>query len=90
MKRPVFSFRPNLEKEDHRQAWEILQSVPERKRSQHLVSVILKAEKEDQLEKLIRNAIREELSGCDLTQKKETEELPDQMLDFLSKIDDIF
>lgn len=90
MKRPVFSFRPNLEKEDHRQAWKILQSVPERKRSQYLVSVILKSEKEDQLEKIIRNAIREELSGCDMIQKKEPEELPDQMLDFLSKMDDIF
>lgn len=29
MTRPLYMFRPNLQNEDHRKAWEILQSVPE-------------------------------------------------------------
>ena len=41
MTRPQFTFRPNLQKEDHRRAWEILQAVPERQKSAFLVQAIL-------------------------------------------------
>ena len=33
MSRPRFSFRPNLQNEEHRKAWDILQSVPEGQRN---------------------------------------------------------
>ena len=29
MNRPLFGFRPNLQNERHRRAWEILQAVPD-------------------------------------------------------------
>ena len=41
MTRPQFTFRPNLQKEEHRRAWEILQAVPERQKSAFLVQAIL-------------------------------------------------
>lgn len=38
MRRPVFSFRPNMDNPEHRQAWEILQSVPEGQKNQFVGS----------------------------------------------------
>lgn len=43
MRRPVFSFRPNMDNPEHRQAWEILRSVPEGQKNQFVVSAILKS-----------------------------------------------
>ena len=47
MTRPQFTFRPNLQREDHRRAWEILQAVPERQKSAFLVQAILFRENEN-------------------------------------------
>ena len=58
VKRPVFSFRLNLDNPDHKKAWEILQSVPDGQKSSYLVQVILKDQENNQLEKSIRQAIR--------------------------------
>lgn len=43
MRRPVFSFRPNMDNPEHRQAWEALQSVPKGQKNQFVVSTILKS-----------------------------------------------
>lgn len=53
VKRPVFSFRLNLDNPDHKKAWEILQSVPDGQKSSYLVQVILKDQENNQLEKSI-------------------------------------
>lgn len=94
VKRPVFSFRLNLENPDHRRAWEILKSVPDGQKSNYLVQVILKNKESDQLEKSIRQIIREELKGVSISEsekyKAEKEEIPSQMLDFLSGLEDTF
>lgn len=89
MSRPVFSFRPNMEQPDHRRAWEILQAVPEGKKNQYLVQLILKSQEEEQLEKLIRQAVREELKDIQPGQAtvEIKEEIPDVMLDFLSQME---
>ena len=50
VKRPVFSFRLNLDNPDHKKAWEILQSVPDGQKSSYLVQVILKDQENNQLE----------------------------------------
>ena len=88
VKRPVFSFRLNLDNPDHKKAWEILQSVPDGQKSSYLVQVILKDQENNQLEKSIRQAIREELAGVSISGSGESvskkEEIPSQMLDFLS------
>ena len=83
VKRPVFSFRLNLDNPDHKKAWEILQSVPDGQKSSYLVQVILKDQENNQLEKSIRQAI----SGESVSKK---EEIPSQMLDFLSGLEDAF
>ncbi|MFR5293603.1 MAG: plasmid segregation centromere-binding protein ParR [Clostridium sp.] len=67
VKRPVFSFRLNLDNPDHKKAWEILQSVPDGQKSSYLVQVILKDQENNQLEKSIRQAIREELAGVSIS-----------------------
>ena len=94
VKRPVFSFRLNLENPDHKRAWEILQSVPDGQKSSYLVQVILKDQENNQLEKSIRQAIREELAGVSISGSGESvskkEEIPSQMLDFLSGLEDAF
>ena len=94
VKRPVFSFRLNLDNTDHKKAWEILQSVPDGQKSSYLVQVILKDQENNQLEESIRQAIREELAGVSISGSGESvskkEEIPSQMLDFLSGLEDAF
>ena len=89
MSRPVFSFRPNLKNPEHQRAWEILCSVPEGQKNQYLVEAILKMEDGKWLEKVIRETVREELKSGGTTQEgtQKTEEIPDQMLDFLYQME---
>lgn len=92
MSRPVFSFRPNLENRDHKRAWEILQRVPEGQKNAFLVQAILQTEEAGHLERLIRQTIREELRDAQCFTKERTEKKPDeipaQMLDFLSSMEE--
>ena len=89
MKRPVFSFRPHRKDRNHRKAWSILEKVPEGEKSQFLVDAILFYDQADALEQLIRKSVREELKCGDMRQTvatAEPEELPDQVLDFISML----
>lgn len=90
MRRPVFSFRPNMDNPEHRQAWEILQSVPEGQKNQYIVSVILQSKDRECLERLVRQVLREEIQNAAPLQKqemeKEQEEIPEQMLGFLEQL----
>ena len=56
--------------------------------------MILKDQENNQLEKSIRQAIREELAGVSISGSGERvskkEEIPSQMLDFLSGLEDAF
>ena len=54
-------FRPNLQNEEHRRAWEILQTVPEGQKNAFLVQVILKSEEKETLETTLRRVLRDEL-----------------------------
>ena len=54
-------FRPNLQNEDHRQAWALLQAVPEGQKSVFLVKAILNSARQDTLESTLRRILREEL-----------------------------
>lgn len=90
--RPVFSFRPTLDDPQHRRAWEILQSVPNGQKNAFLVQAILQSEgSEDFIEK-IRMVFREELKSVRISPEKITEEqadeIPAQMLDFLSGMEE--
>ena len=89
MRRPVFSFRPNLKNPEHEKAGRILQDVPAGQRNQYLVDVILEQEERETLKRLIREAVREELKCCDVerTPAQEKEEIPGQMLDFLFQME---
>lgn len=89
MKRPVFSFRPNLDNPEHRRAWEILQAVPDGQKNQYLVQVILKVQEGEYLEKLIQKTVREELKGDGTAHPASVtaDTIPSQMLDFLSQMD---
>ena len=40
MNRPLFGFRPNLQNELHRRAWEILQAVPEGQKNVSAVTAV--------------------------------------------------
>ena len=94
MSRPVFSFRPNLEYPEHQRAWEILKNVPEGQKNLFLVQAILQKDQAQYLEKMIRGAVREALDGIRLEKasvlaepENREQEIPGQMLDFLSQME---
>lgn len=98
-RRPVFSFRPNLENPEHQRAWEILQGVPEGQKNLFLVRAILQEDLAQHLEEMVRRAVREEVGEIRLEKKPvpaepevpvpeiQEPEIPGQMLDFLSRIE---
>lgn len=57
-------FRPNLQNEDHRRAWALLQAVPEGQKSAFLVKAILDSTRQDALESTLRRILREELQAA--------------------------
>ena len=59
MSRPLFMFRPNLQNEDHRRAWALLQAVPEGQKSAFLVKAILDSARQDALESTLRRILRD-------------------------------
>lgn len=89
MSRPVFSFRPNVKNPEHEKAWKILMDVPAGQRNQYLVDVILEKEERETLRQLIQETVREELKsgGMEQSATQEREEIPNQMLDFLSQME---
>lgn len=79
-----------MDNPEHRQAWEILQSVPEGQKNQFVVSAILKSREGEYLERIVRQAVREEMRNIAPLQKqdvlKATEGIPDQMMGFLEQL----
>lgn len=90
--RPVFSFRPTLADPEHKRAWEILQSVPNGQKNAFLVQAILQSADSEKMVGMIRQVIREELQNTHFVSgdpvQAETDEIPAQMLDFLSAMED--
>ena len=74
-------FRPNLQNEDHRRAWALLQAVPEGQKSAFLVKAILNSARQDALESTLRRILREELHAY-------RDELVISMLGFLNTLMD--
>ena len=83
-KRPCFSFRPRLEDAEQRKAWEILQAVPEGKKTAFVAGAILRSREEEALEQTLRRVLREELRTVSIHQPAGAETVPGQMLDFLA------
>ena len=87
MTRLRFSFRPNLQNEEHRKAWEILQSVPEGQKNAFLVRAILATEQQRELEATLRRVLREELKAVPSQPVEQPEEaIPQEMLGFLGTL----
>ena len=82
-------FRPNLQNEDHRQAWALLQAVPEGQKSAFLVRAILETERQEKLENTLRRILREELQAVPSQPVQQPEEtIPPEMLGFLNTLMD--
>ena len=80
-------FRPNLQNEEHRRAWEILQTVPEGQKNAFLVQVILENAQREELETILRRVLREELKAVPVQAAAEQEEaVPKEMLAFLDTL----
>ena len=87
MTRPLYMFRPNLQNEDHRKAWEILQAVPEGQKSAFLVRAILAAEQQRELEATLRRVLREELKAVPSQPVQQPEvSIPQEMMGFLGSL----
>lgn len=87
MNRPLFGFRPNLQNEDHRRAWEILQAVSEGQKNAFLVQAILESQRVDVLETTLRRVLREELQTVPSQPVKQPEEaIPQEMMGFLGSL----
>ena len=84
MNRPLFGFRPNLQNERHRRAWEILQAVPDGQKNAFLVQAILESEEKESFETTLRRVLREELQAVPSQPVKQPEEaIPQEMMGFL-------
>ena len=80
-------FRPNLQNEEHRRAWEILQAVPEGQKNAFLVQVILENAQREELETILRRVLQEELKAVPVQAAAEQEEaVPKEMLAFLDTL----
>ena len=98
MSRPLFMFRPNLQNEDHRRAWALLQAVPEGQKSAFLVQAILETVQKEELETILRRVLREELKSsstlpCRALPAGEStqapgETIPQEMMGFLDSLMD--
>ena len=87
MSRPRFSFRPNLQNEEHRKAWDILQSVPEGQRNAFIARAILENARQDTLENTLRRVLREELRFSPVQPEAGQEDpIPQEMLHFLNSL----
>ena len=87
MSRPRFSFRPNLQNEEHRKAWDILQSVPEGQRNAFIARAILENVRQDTLENTLRRVLREELRFSPVQRESGQEDpIPQEMLRFLDSL----
>ena len=89
MSRPLFMFRPNLQNEDHRRAWALLQAVPDGQKSAFLVKAILDSARQDALESTLRRILREELQAVPSQPVRQPEEaIPPEMLGILNTLMD--
>ena len=80
-------FRPNLQNEEHRRAWEILQAVPEGQKSAFLVRAILATEQQRELEATLRRVLREELKSVRSQPVEQPEvSIPQEMMGFLGSL----
>ena len=87
MSRPLFMFRPNLQNEEHRRAWEILQTVPEGQKNAFLVRVILENAQREELETILRRVLREELQSVRSQPMEQPEvSIPQEMMGFLGSL----
>ena len=87
MSRPRFSFRPNLQNEEHRKAWDLLQSVPEGQHSTFIARAILENVRQDTLENTLRRVLREELQASPVQRESGQEDpIPQEMLRFLDSL----
>lgn len=95
----MFSFRPNMENPNHREAWRILKEIPEGQKNLFLVWAILNEHDTEYLQEMIRKTVREELEGCSMEERQvfrsdrqeavdTAGEVPEQVLDFISMLQD--
>ena len=89
MSRPEFTFRPNLKRASHREAWEILKAVPMREKSDFVVQAILENKRRESLENTLRRVLREELKAVPSRPVEQPEDaIPQGMMDFLAALTD--
>lgn len=87
MNRPLFGFRPNLQNERHRRAWEILQAVPDGQKNAFLVQAILESQEKETFETTLRRVLREELQAVPSQSVKQPEEaIPQEVMRFLDSL----
>ena len=101
MSRPAFLFRPDLRKDDHRQAWEMLDAQPSGFKNEFLTQAILCTKRQEALESMLRRVIIEQLGNVtqvnaikSLTvkhplqiQQCDANSMPKFMMDFLGELD---
>ena len=86
MNRPIFMFRPNLRNSEHQKAWEILQNVPEGQKNAFLVRAILETVQKEELERLLRRVIREEIQAVPVSAASREDQIPQEMMGFLDSL----
>ena len=87
MNRPLFGFRPNLQNERHRRAWEILQAVQDGQKNAFQVQAILESQEKETFETTLRRVLREGIQAVPSQPLEQPEEaLPQGMMGFLRSL----
>ncbi len=82
-------FRPNLQNEDHRRAWALLQAVPEGQKKRLSGESDPGQRQAGRLESTLRRILREELQAVPSQPVRQPEEtIPQEMLGFLNTLMD--
>ena len=72
MNRPIFMFRPNLRNPEHRKAF--------------LVQAVLRTVQKEELERLLRRVIREEIQAVPVSAASREDKIPQEMIGFLDSL----
>ncbi len=78
--------RLSLENEVQRRVWELIQEIPKGKRTERICEMLLAYQEQENLEDTIYRSVKRALHAEKAAAKKESEEIEENVLDFLASL----
>lgn len=80
------SIRLNLEKLSHKKVYEILSSLPNRRKSEYVINAIIMAYEKDNLFDMIKVAVKEAINGTEIPKAGNDEGVENIAIDYLKTL----